>query len=198
MPVLLPSSRPRGRSERAGASRASHHAVVIAGGGPTGLMLAAELALAEIDVAIVERRARPGARRLARRRLALAHHRDPRSARRRRAVPAEGQADPVAGFAMDHARHERLPHPAHLRPRAAAEPHRAHPGRLGRGARRCRSYRGREVTGFAQDDDRRRRRALRRRVAARALSRRLRRRTQPGPQGGRHRLPRLGRRPRAT
>src|SRR5262245_8983825 len=33
------------------------HAVVIAGGGPTGLMLAAELALAEIDVAIVERRA---------------------------------------------------------------------------------------------------------------------------------------------
>ncbi|HEY4375222.1 MAG TPA: FAD-dependent monooxygenase [Burkholderiales bacterium] len=33
------------------------HAVVIAGAGPTGLMLAAELALAEIDVAIVERRA---------------------------------------------------------------------------------------------------------------------------------------------
>jgi 3-(3-hydroxy-phenyl)propionate hydroxylase len=33
------------------------HEVVIAGGGPTGLMLAAELALAEIDVAIVERRA---------------------------------------------------------------------------------------------------------------------------------------------
>ena len=33
------------------------HAVVIAGGGPTGLMLAAELALARIDVAIVERRA---------------------------------------------------------------------------------------------------------------------------------------------
>ncbi len=34
------------------------HAVVIAGGGPTGLMLAGELALAGIDVAIVERRAR--------------------------------------------------------------------------------------------------------------------------------------------
>src|ERR1700736_6489772 len=33
------------------------HAVVIAGGGPTGLMLAAELALARVDVAIVERRA---------------------------------------------------------------------------------------------------------------------------------------------
>src|SRR5688572_16219851 len=35
----------------------SEHAVVIAGGGPTGLMLAGELALARVDVAIVERRA---------------------------------------------------------------------------------------------------------------------------------------------
>jgi 2-polyprenyl-6-methoxyphenol hydroxylase-like FAD-dependent oxidoreductase len=34
----------------------SKHEVVIAGGGPTGLMLAAELALARVDVAIVERR----------------------------------------------------------------------------------------------------------------------------------------------
>src|SRR6266850_1605533 len=33
-----------------------NHAVVIAGGGPTGLMLAGELALARVDVAIVERR----------------------------------------------------------------------------------------------------------------------------------------------
>src|SRR3984893_2674437 len=37
--------------------RRTEHAVVIAGGGPTGLMLAGELALADIDVAIVERRA---------------------------------------------------------------------------------------------------------------------------------------------
>src|SRR5215210_7959151 len=35
----------------------TEHAEVIAGGGPTGLMLAAELALAGVDVAIVERRA---------------------------------------------------------------------------------------------------------------------------------------------
>jgi 3-(3-hydroxy-phenyl)propionate hydroxylase len=35
----------------------AHHAVVIAGGGPTGMMLAGELALAGIDVVIVERRA---------------------------------------------------------------------------------------------------------------------------------------------
>jgi 2-polyprenyl-6-methoxyphenol hydroxylase-like FAD-dependent oxidoreductase len=34
----------------------AEHAVVIAGGGPTGMMLAAELALAKVDVAIVERR----------------------------------------------------------------------------------------------------------------------------------------------
>src|SRR5262252_5153545 len=34
----------------------THHSVVIAGGGPTGLMLAGELALAGTDVAVVERR----------------------------------------------------------------------------------------------------------------------------------------------
>ncbi len=43
----------------------TEHAVVVAGGGPTGLMLAGELALAGVDVAIVERRASqdlPGSR----------------------------------------------------------------------------------------------------------------------------------------
>src|SRR6266545_1245680 len=43
----------------------TEHAVVIAGGGPSGLMLAGELALARVDVAIVERRASqnlPGSR----------------------------------------------------------------------------------------------------------------------------------------
>src|SRR5687767_8019996 len=34
----------------------TEHAVVIAGGGPTGLMLAGELALAAVDVVIIERR----------------------------------------------------------------------------------------------------------------------------------------------
>src|ERR1051325_2849917 len=38
----------------------TEHAVVIAGAGPTGLMLAGELALAGVDVAIVERRDRQG------------------------------------------------------------------------------------------------------------------------------------------
>ena len=34
----------------------TEHAVLVAGGGPTGMMLAAELALAKVDVAVVERR----------------------------------------------------------------------------------------------------------------------------------------------
>jgi 2-polyprenyl-6-methoxyphenol hydroxylase-like FAD-dependent oxidoreductase len=45
--------------------RVTEHAVVIAGGGPTGLMLAGELALAGVDVALVERRSSqdlPGSR----------------------------------------------------------------------------------------------------------------------------------------
>ena len=37
----------------------TEHAVVIVGGGPTGMMLAGELALAGVDVAIVEWRASP-------------------------------------------------------------------------------------------------------------------------------------------
>ncbi|OPY95765.1 hypothetical protein A5906_07290 [Bradyrhizobium sacchari] len=54
MPVLFPTSHSRTSASRAAATG---HAVVIAGGGPTGLMLAAELALAHVDVAVVERRA---------------------------------------------------------------------------------------------------------------------------------------------
>src|SRR5687767_11894694 len=34
----------------------THHSVVIAGGGPTGLMLAGELGLAGVDVVVLERR----------------------------------------------------------------------------------------------------------------------------------------------
>ncbi|MCK1736617.1 FAD-dependent monooxygenase [Bradyrhizobium sp. 138] len=58
MSVLLPTSRSRRRPQRTRAENParSEHAVVISGGGPTGLMLAAELALADVDVAVVERR----------------------------------------------------------------------------------------------------------------------------------------------
>src|SRR4051812_20107348 len=42
--------------ESDGSVAMTEHAVVIAGGGPAGMMLAAELALAKVDVAVVERR----------------------------------------------------------------------------------------------------------------------------------------------
>ncbi|MDA9435824.1 FAD-dependent monooxygenase [Bradyrhizobium sp. CCBAU 51627] len=60
MPVLLPKSRARIRTSLRRDAHVADHAVIIAGGGPTGLMLAAELALAGCDVAIVERRASQG------------------------------------------------------------------------------------------------------------------------------------------
>src|ERR687892_2858871 len=77
----------------------TEHAVVIAGGGPTGLMLAGELALAEVDVAIFERRASqdlPGSR------AGGLHSRtievfDQRGIADR--FLAEGQVAQVAGFA---------------------------------------------------------------------------------------------------
>ncbi|RQH10416.1 FAD-dependent monooxygenase [Bradyrhizobium sp. RP6] len=56
MPVSLPTSRSHDRT-RAERAAATGHEVVVGGAGPTGLMLAAELALAHVDVAIVERRA---------------------------------------------------------------------------------------------------------------------------------------------
>ncbi|HLT35435.1 MAG TPA: FAD-dependent monooxygenase, partial [Enhygromyxa sp.] len=76
------------------------HAVVIAGAGPTGLMLAGELALAGVDVAIVERRTNqdlPGSRAggLHSRTIELL---DQRGIADR--FLAQGQIAQVAGFAM--------------------------------------------------------------------------------------------------
>jgi 3-(3-hydroxy-phenyl)propionate hydroxylase len=76
------------------------HAVVIAGGGPTGMMLAAELALARVDVALVERRASQD---LAGSRAGGLHSRtievlDQRGIADR--FLAQGQVAQVAGFAM--------------------------------------------------------------------------------------------------
>jgi 2-polyprenyl-6-methoxyphenol hydroxylase-like FAD-dependent oxidoreductase len=77
----------------------TEHAVLIAGGGPTGLMLAGELALASVEVAIVERRASQD---LAGSRAGGLHSRtievlDQRGIADR--FLAEGQVAQVAGFA---------------------------------------------------------------------------------------------------
>jgi 3-(3-hydroxy-phenyl)propionate hydroxylase len=78
----------------------TEHAVVIVGGGPTGLMLAGELALAGVDVAIVERRASQD---LVGSRAGGLHSRtieilDQRGIAER--FVSQGQTYPVAGFAM--------------------------------------------------------------------------------------------------
>src|SRR4051794_4465634 len=78
----------------------TEHAVVIVGGGPTGLMLAGELALAGVDVAIVERRANQD---LAGSRAGGLHSRtievlDQRGIAER--FLSQGKVMQVAGFAM--------------------------------------------------------------------------------------------------
>jgi 2-polyprenyl-6-methoxyphenol hydroxylase-like FAD-dependent oxidoreductase len=142
----------RRRAHGAGRSVAvTEHAVVIAGGGPTGLMLAGELALAGVDVAIVERRASqdlPGSR------AGGLHSRtievlDQRGIADR--FLAEGQVAQVAGFAATRLDISDFPT--------------RHPYGLGLWQNRIERilagwvaelpvtiYRGREVTGFAQDD----------------------------------------------
>jgi len=127
------------------------HAVVIAGGGPTGLMLAGELALLRVDVAIVERRTSQD---LAGSRAGGLHSRtievlDQRGIADR--FLAQGRVAQVAGFA--------------LIPLDISDFPTRHNYGLGLWQGRIERilaawvdelavpiYRGREVTGFAQDD----------------------------------------------
>jgi 2-polyprenyl-6-methoxyphenol hydroxylase-like FAD-dependent oxidoreductase len=127
------------------------HAVVIAGGGPTGLMLAAELALARVDVAIVERRTSQD---LAGSRAGGLHSRtievlDQRGIADR--FLAQGKIAQVAGFAMNPLDISDFP-----------TRHNYGLALWQEGIERILAgwvdelavpiYRGREVTGFAQDD----------------------------------------------
>ena len=139
----------------------TEHAVVIAGGGPTGLMLAGELALAGIDVVIVERRS---SQELDGSRAGGLHARtievlDQRGIADRFLGGGQGDAGP--GLRRDPLGHQRLPDPPQLRARALAERLRAHPGRLGRRARGPDPPRPRGG-GLRPGRRRRRRRAVRR------------------------------------
>ncbi|HLK92350.1 MAG TPA: FAD-dependent monooxygenase [Polyangia bacterium] len=128
----------------------TNHGVVIAGGGPTGLMLAGELALARVDVAVVERR---DTQELAGSRAGGLHARtievlDQRGIAER--FLSQGKTAQVAGLAMI--------------PLDISDFPTRHPYGLGLwqnhierilaawvGELAVPIYRGREVTGFAQD-----------------------------------------------
>ena len=112
----------------------TEHAVVIAGGGPTGLMLAGELALAGVDVAIVERRA---SQELAGSRAGGLHARtievlDQRGIADR--FLSQGQRLRSRGSPAIRLDISDFPTRHNYGLALLAEPHRAHPGRLGRRA----------------------------------------------------------------
>jgi len=129
----------------------TEHAVVIAGGGPTGLMLAGELALAGVDVAIVERRVSqdlPGSRAggLQSRTIEIL---DQRGIADR--FLAEGQKAQVAGFGATRLDISDFP-TRHNYGLGLWQKHieRILAGWVGELP--VAFYRGREVTGFTQDD----------------------------------------------
>ena len=130
----------------------TEHAVVIAGGGPTGMMLADELTLAGIDVVIVERRATqdlPGSR------AGGLHSRtievlDQRGIADR--FLAEGQVAQVQGFAFNRLDISDFP----TRHNYGLGLWQNHIERILAGwidELAVTIYRGRDVTGFEQDDD---------------------------------------------
>src|ERR671937_2230242 len=129
----------------------TEHAVVIAGAGPTGLMLAGELALAGVDVAIVERRASQD---LIGSRAGGLHARtievlDQRGIADR--FLSQGKVAQVAGFAWIPLDISDFP-TRHNYGLALTQNHIERILADWVGELAVPIYRGREVTGFAQDD----------------------------------------------
>ena len=150
MPVLLPTSRTRGHSKATRAHHPNDHAVVIAGAGPTGLMLAAELALAHVDVAVVERRAD---QELTGTRAGGLHARSIEILDQRGVADRflrEGQITQLAGFAWTRLDISDLP-TRHAYGLALRQNHIERILADWVGELAVPIYRNREVTGFAQD-----------------------------------------------
>jgi 3-(3-hydroxy-phenyl)propionate hydroxylase len=127
------------------------HSVVIAGGSPTGMMLAAELALARVDVAIVERRAN---QELEGSRAGGLHSRtievlDQRGIAER--FLSQGQVMQVAGFGMIRLDISDFP-TRHNYGLALRQKHFERILAAWLGELSVPMYRAREVIGFAQDD----------------------------------------------
>jgi 2-polyprenyl-6-methoxyphenol hydroxylase-like FAD-dependent oxidoreductase len=129
----------------------TEHAVVIAGGGPTGLMLGGELALAGIDVVIVERRA---SQELEGSRAGGLHSRSIEVLDQRGIADrflSEGQTHPFAGFAGTFLDISDFP-TRHNYILALKQNHIEHILAGWIDALGVPILRSREVTGFAQDD----------------------------------------------
>jgi 3-(3-hydroxy-phenyl)propionate hydroxylase len=127
------------------------HAVIVVGGGPTGLMLAGELALAGVDVAIVERRL---SQELAGSRAGGLHARtievfDQRGIADR--FLSQGKVGQVAGFSLINLDISDFP-TRHNYGLALWQNHIERILADWVGELPVRLYRGREVTGFMQDD----------------------------------------------
>ena len=129
----------------------AEHAVVVVGGGPTGLMLAGELALAGVDVAIVERRA---SQEVIGSRAGGLHSRtievlDQRGIADR--FLSQGQVAQVAGFAWIRLDISDFP-TRHNYGLGLPQSHVERILAAWVGELAVPIYRGREVTGFTQDD----------------------------------------------
>ena len=175
------------RAER----RTTDHAVVIGGGGPTGLMLGGRAGVGGGRRRHRRATRESGCRRIASRRSPLPHHRGARPARHRRRFLAEGQVHPFVGYAGTFL--DISDFPTRHNYVLALWQSRIEPilagwvDELG-----VPILREREVVGFDQDDTGVDVELSGRHLAPSRVPRRVRRGTQPDPQGGRHRLPRVG------